>query len=94
MPDDPAQCGPYLIHFSRKGKRIPAILHGKVRDALLGQQEQWLDSLKQFCQSSIRAGGLRDGIDCDQFAFDLYSLLLGFHLQRFLKYTEIPAYEI
>lgn len=53
---------------------------GKVREALLEQQEQWLASLKQFCQSSIRVGDLRDGIDCDQFAFDLYSLLLGFHL--------------
>lgn len=53
---------------------------GKVRDALLAQQEQWLDSLKRFCQSAMREGELRQDIDCDQFAFDLYSLLLGFHL--------------
>lgn len=53
---------------------------GKVRDALLAQQEEWLGSLKRFCQSAMRAGELRRDIDCDQFAFDLYSLLLGFHL--------------
>ncbi len=53
---------------------------GKVRDALLEQQEKWLASLKRFCKSAIRARDLKRGIDCDQFAFDLYSLLLGFHL--------------
>jgi len=53
---------------------------GKVRDALLAQQEQWLDSLKRLCQSAMQEGELRQDIDCDQFSFDLYSLLLGFHL--------------
>ena len=31
-------------------------------------------------QSAIEAGDFRADIDCNQFAFDLYSLLLGFHL--------------
>jgi AcrR family transcriptional regulator len=67
---------------------------GKVRDALLEQQAQWLSSLKRFCKSSIRAGDLRDGIDCDQFAFDLYSLLLGFHLyQELLQDKETRNYQ-
>ena len=67
---------------------------GKVRDALLEQQGQWLASLKRFCRSSIRAGDLRDGIDCDQFAFDLYSLLLGFHLyHELLQDTETRNYQ-
>ncbi len=67
---------------------------GKVREALLEQQEQWLASLKQFCHSSIRAGDLRDGIDCDQFAFDLYSLLLGFHLyHELLRDAETRNYQ-
>ena len=52
---------------------------GKVRDCLLKQQEQWLDSLRRIAQSAIKAGDFRDDIDCNQFAFDLYSLLLGFH---------------
>ncbi|MBT8374497.1 MAG: TetR/AcrR family transcriptional regulator [Deltaproteobacteria bacterium] len=53
---------------------------GKVRDYILKQQEDWIDSLRQIALSAIRAGDFREDIDCDQFAFDLYSLLLGFHL--------------
>ena len=53
---------------------------GKVRDYILKQQEDWIDSLRQIALSAIRAGDFRKDIDCDQFAFDLYSLLLGFHL--------------
>jgi AcrR family transcriptional regulator len=53
---------------------------GKVRDYILKQQEDWIDSLRQIALSAIRVGDFREGIDCDQFAFDLYSLLLGFHL--------------
>jgi AcrR family transcriptional regulator len=53
---------------------------GKVRDCLLRQQNDWIDSLQRIAQSAIRAGDFRKDIDCEQFAFDLYSLLLGFHL--------------
>ncbi|GAG93608.1 unnamed protein product, partial [marine sediment metagenome] len=31
-------------------------------------------------ESAIKVGDFREGIECEQFAFDLYSLLLGFHL--------------
>jgi AcrR family transcriptional regulator len=53
---------------------------GKVRDFILQQQQEWIDSLKRIAQSAIRAGDFRKEIDCSQFAFDIYSLLLGFHL--------------
>lgn len=53
---------------------------GKVRKTLLGQQEDWVDCLRRIAQSAIKVGDLRKDIDCDQFAFDLYSLLLGFYL--------------
>ncbi len=53
---------------------------GKVRDFLLLQQEAWIDSLRRIAQSAIKVGDFREDIDCDQFAFELYSLLLGFHL--------------
>ena len=52
---------------------------GKVRDFILAQQESWIDSLRRMALSAIRVGDFRDEIDCDQFAFELYSLLLGFH---------------
>jgi AcrR family transcriptional regulator len=52
---------------------------GKVREALMQQQEEWLDCLRRIAESAIKAGDFRKNIDCEQFAFDLYSLLLGFH---------------
>lgn len=52
---------------------------GKVRDCLLRQQEEWVDCLARIAQSAVSAGAFRKDIDSQQFAFDLYSLLLGFH---------------
>ena len=52
---------------------------GKVRDCLMKQQDEWIDCLQRIAQSAIKAGDFRKDIDCKQFAFDLYSLLLGFH---------------
>ena len=52
---------------------------GKVKEYLHRQQEEWIDCLKRIAQSAVAAGDFREGIDYDQFAFDLYSLLLGFY---------------
>ena len=63
----------------------------KVRAYLLGQQKAWIDCLRRLAESAIDAGDFRKGIDCEQFAFELYSLLLGFHLyQKLLKSEDIP----
>jgi len=61
---------------------------GKVRDFLLLQQEAWIDSLRRIAQSAIRVGDFGKDADCDQFAFELYSLLLGFHLFKKLLRNE------
>ncbi|NNG46653.1 MAG: TetR/AcrR family transcriptional regulator [Deltaproteobacteria bacterium] len=53
---------------------------GKVKDFLLQQQDAWIDSLRRIARSAIEAGDFRKNADCDQFAFEFYSLLLGFHL--------------
>ena len=53
---------------------------GRVRGVLLNQQKEWIDCLKRIAQSAVEVGDFRKDIDDDQFAFDLYSLLLGFHL--------------
>lgn len=54
--------------------------HGPVRDFLLKLQAEWLDSLTRMARSAIQVGDFRADSDPEQFAFDLYSLLLGFHL--------------
>ena len=53
---------------------------GKVREFLLEQQGGWIDSLRRIAQSAMKEGDFRSDTDCDQFAFEFYSLLLGFHL--------------
>jgi AcrR family transcriptional regulator len=53
---------------------------GKVREFLLKQQGGWIDSLRRVARSAVEAGDFREDTDCDQFAFEFYSLLLGFHL--------------
>jgi len=57
---------------------------GNVRDFLLTQQETWIESLKKIGKSAVRVKDFRNDIDCDQFAFDLYSLLLGYHYYSIL----------
>ena len=53
------------------------------------QQEEWLDCLRRIAKSAIKAGDFRKNIDCEQFAFDLYSMLLGFHYyQKLLQDSE------
>jgi AcrR family transcriptional regulator len=59
---------------------------GKVRDFILHQQQAWVDSLRRIAESAIKAGDFRSDIDCEQFAFDLYSLLLGsFYYHQLLQ---------
>ena len=57
---------------------------GKVRDFIISQQESWIDCLRRVARSAVESGDFRDDIDCDQFAFEIYSLLLGFHLYHTL----------
>ena len=52
---------------------------GKVRNLLLQQQEQWIDTVKRIAISAVKAGDFKQDIDVEQFAFDIYSMLLGFH---------------
>jgi len=67
---------------------------GKVKDVLLNQQKQWIDCLRRIARSAVKAGDFRKDIDDDQFAFDLYSLLLGFHLYyKLLDDSEIRKRE-
>jgi len=61
---------------------------GPVRDFLIRQQEQWHESLRRVAESAIAAGDFHPGTDCNQFAFELYSLMLGFHLYSKLLQSE------
>ena len=62
---------------------------GKVRDYLLQQQRNWIGSLERVALSAVKCGDFRPDSDTQQFAFELYSLLLGFHLYH--KLLNDPA---
>ena len=55
---------------------------GKVRDEIFGQQTAWFDCLKRIAESAIKSGEFRRSADCEQFAYELHSLMLGFHLHE------------
>ncbi len=61
---------------------------GNVRNFLIHQQEAWIGCLRRIAESAVRVGDFGEDIDRDQFAFDLYSLLLGFHLYYKLLQNE------
>ncbi len=52
---------------------------GKIQNALLAQQKQWVNVLKRIGESAIKSGDIKSDSDCDQFAYDLYSLVLGYY---------------
>jgi len=67
---------------------------GPVRNALVASQNLWLDTLARLAESAIKAGDFRPDIDPQQFAFELYSLLLGFHhYLRLLRVKDIQKKE-
>lgn len=67
---------------------------GPVRQALLNYQNTWLSSLEKLAQSAVNAGEFRPDIDTEQFAFEIYSLMLGFHYyHRMLRDSAISMKE-
>ncbi len=61
---------------------------GNSRDLLLKQQEDWIECLRRIAESAIAAGDFRADIDCEQFAYEFYSLMLGFHLYSKLLHSK------
>ncbi len=52
---------------------------GPVRDALVTTQEQWIEALERAAKLAVAQGHFRHDLDASQFAFELYSLMLGAH---------------
>jgi AcrR family transcriptional regulator len=52
---------------------------GRPRDFLVQTQRQLNEALARSARMSIEVGHFRKDLDCQQFAFELYGLLLGYH---------------
>jgi AcrR family transcriptional regulator len=50
---------------------------GNIQNRLFDQQRQWVDILRRIGESAIKAGDIKPESDCEQFAYELYSLVLG-----------------
>ena len=59
---------------------------GPVRALLVDLQQGFLDALARSARIAVEEGHFRRDLDCDQFAFELHSILLGFnHARRLLR---------
>lgn len=59
---------------------------GPVRERLVAIQQDWMDLLANTVRTAVREGQLRADVDAEQFAFDLYGVLLSLHhAKRLMK---------
>lgn len=52
---------------------------GLVKEHLQASQSGLIDSIARMARGAIEEGHFRADLDADQFAFELYSLILGYH---------------
>lgn len=55
---------------------------GPVHDQLAQDHQDMLDSIAQMCRAAISEGHFRDDVDPDQFAHELYGVMLVYFLTR------------
>lgn len=55
---------------------------GPAREFLVEKQQQWLAAIARCARRAIEVGEVRDDLDAEQFAHDLYSIFLGYHHAR------------
>jgi AcrR family transcriptional regulator len=59
---------------------------GAPRDALVQTFKDWLDTLATAARITVTEGQFRAELDPDQFAFEVYGIMLGFHAyQKLLR---------
>lgn len=52
---------------------------GPVRDRLVAAQRKWFESLVMLARSTAKRGDFRAESDPEQFAYELYGIVLGYH---------------
>jgi len=53
---------------------------GAVRDRLVAYQRDWIDTLSMAARIAVEEGHLTPDLDTEQFAYDFYALIMGYHL--------------
>lgn len=52
---------------------------GPLRDRLVATQRDWLEALATAAGIAVAEGHFREDLDTEQFAYDLYSIILAYH---------------
>ena len=52
---------------------------GPARDRLVALQKEWLELLVNVARTGVSEGQFREDLDLEQFAHDLYAVMLGYH---------------
>lgn len=55
---------------------------GPLRDALVSAQQDWIGTLERAARIAVDERHFRADLDTEQFAYELYSILLAYHLFR------------
>jgi AcrR family transcriptional regulator len=55
---------------------------GRPREFLVGEQRKLCTAIAKAARLAVEEGHFRRDLDCDQLAFDAYSLVLGYNFQR------------
>lgn len=55
---------------------------GPAREVLVRQQKDWLDVLANVARTAVAEGHFRADLDAEQFAFELYGIMLIFHFNQ------------
>ena len=64
---------------------------GPPRDALVRASRDWIDELSKAARIAVREGHFSATLDAEQFAFELYGIMLSCHLfSRFLREPDAP----
>ncbi len=53
---------------------------GPIKDCINKQHDLWIECLERITQSAVTTGDFKANTNCSLFAFELYSLILGFFL--------------
>ncbi len=53
---------------------------GPIKDCINKQHDLWIECLERITQSAVTTGDFKENTNCSLFAFELYSLILGFFL--------------
>jgi AcrR family transcriptional regulator len=64
---------------------------GPARERLVALQRDWLETLATAARVAVDEGHLRADLDTEQFAYDLYAIILAYH--HFSRLLDDPAAE-